>query len=123
MKNSAGLATESVRVIGDVMLFCSGALWLLYLANVRARMHFAGPDMSFLVWPALYTTFVGIGLAFLKKWAAVLSFVGCVLIGSAWLLIIASREFNLLWLLSGAAYAAFLYLVGMVPLRHWQELK
>jgi hypothetical protein len=54
--------TESVRAIGQLTLVPSGALFLLYLGNLRSILYFGGPNWSFLLWLVAYSAFAGIGL-------------------------------------------------------------
>jgi hypothetical protein len=115
--------TESTRIIGELMLFLSGILWILFVANFRSRMYYGGPDMRFLVWPAIYSTATGIGLATLRRWGAILSASACLFLGAGLLRIASTTESAFLWMLEGSIYAGVAFLIGVVPLRHWRELK
>lgn len=55
--------------MGWIVLFAGAIFLLLFFANLRSRLIYHGPNLSFLFWMFLYCLLIGMGLLKLKKWA------------------------------------------------------
>jgi hypothetical protein len=60
--------------LGYATLILASFLLLLFLANLRSRFYYNGPDYGFLFWLFAWALAVGVGLLLLRKWAVVLLF-------------------------------------------------
>jgi len=105
------------------MVAVSGFILLLFVANVRSRLYYHGPNYSFLFWLFLYALLTGIGVMRLKKWGVLLLFLPS--IGMLIVLCVARVEERVtLGILS--LNLAFVLLFAAVPaimLRNWSELR
>ena len=45
-----------IQVVGRLTVFLAMILFLLFLANLRSRFYFHGPNYSFLLWMSFYFT-------------------------------------------------------------------
>ena len=66
------LNAEIVRVFGYFALIAAVACCVLFIANVRARLHYGAVDLSFLGGIAAYAVIAGWGTVRLKRWGAVM---------------------------------------------------
>jgi hypothetical protein len=60
------------RALGYVSIGAAVLLLALFLANLRSRIHYGGPNLAPLGWMALYAAIVGWGLVSLRRWSVVL---------------------------------------------------
>jgi hypothetical protein len=63
-----------VLIAGRFFIFMATVIMLLFLANLRSRFYYHGPNYSSLLWMSFYCVLTGIGLLKSKKWAFLLLF-------------------------------------------------
>ena len=114
-----------IERVGYFMLLMAVILLLLFLANLRSRLYYHGPDYGFLFWMFLFAAVTGVGLLQLKRRAAILLFVPGVL--SALILVyasIAKAAYVLIpWALVNIGFVVALLGIPALLLRHWDELR
>jgi hypothetical protein len=69
------------RAFGYLSIAFATVLFFLFVLNLRARLLFHGPDYSALLWMSMYWGSIGVGLAYLRKWAVGLFVISTVTIG------------------------------------------
>ncbi len=112
-----------IRIVDRLALFMAAVFLLLFLANLRSRIYFHGPDYSFLFWMFLYCTVTGLGLLKLKRWAILLLFLpgilSIVIFAYGWA---RGARARMPWALLNYAFLATLLVVPALMLRRWREL-
>lgn len=97
---------------------------LLFLANLRSRFYYHGPNYSFLFWIFLYCLLTGIGLVKLRKWGVVLLFIPGIL---AWALLAYGWTRGESIPMPGAivnyCFLAVLVAIPAIMLLNWRELR
>lgn len=97
-------------------------LGALFLLNLRSRIAYGGPNYSALGWMALYWLAVGLGLAYLKKWAVALFAVSMSGIG-CFVIVRSVIETPFPWILVNIALG-LLFCLPLVPaIRCWREFR
>ncbi len=110
------------RALGYISVAFAAVLFLLFLANLRSRLLFHGPNYSTLLWISIYCGGIGIGLAYLKKWAVALFTVSMAAIG-LFVAIRATIETPFPWTLVNIALGILFCLPAVAAIRCWSELK
>jgi hypothetical protein len=64
--------------LGYATLILAFFLLLLFLANLKSRFYYNGPDYSFLIWVFAWALTAGVGLLLLRKCAVVSLFLPCI---------------------------------------------
>jgi hypothetical protein len=108
--------------MGIVTLLCSPFLAILFLANLRSRFFYHGPDYSFLGWMCLYAVVTGIGLRSRRKWAALLFALPCIVAG-LFLAVGSVFKVPFPWLLINIAIGSLLVIAATGVLREWRQLR
>lgn len=113
-----------VRIAGRFSLFMAAVFLLLFLANLRSRFYYHGPNYSFLFWMFFYCVLTGCGLLKLRKWAVLLLFVPGILsitifVGS-WT---KGASVPMPWALLNYGFLAMLFAIPVIILRKWHELR
>ncbi len=98
---------------------------LLFVANLRSRYYFHGPNYGFLLWMFLYSGVTGIGLLKFKRWAVLLTFLPGTLavliyIYAGWA---ETARVPMPWALLNYGFIATLLGIPALMLRHWNELR
>lgn len=103
-----------------IAIFCL----LLFLANLRSRFYYHGPNYSFLFWIFLYCLLTGIGLVKLRKWAVVLLFIPGIL---SWAIFAygwrEAASAPLLRAILNYCFLAGLVAIPATMLLNWRELR
>jgi len=113
-----------IRIAGRLTLFMAGAFLLLFLANLRSRFYYHGPNYSFLFWMFFYCMLTGIGLLKLRKWAVLLLFLPGIL--SVAIFVYSwtkGASVPMPWALLNYGFVATLLAIPVVMLRNWHELR
>jgi len=117
-------ANSMVRAAGRFILFMAAVFLLLFLANLRSRIYYHGPNYGFLLWIFLYCAAVGFGLMKLKKWAVLLLFLPGILSIAVFIYGWAHGARALMpWALLNYAFVAALLGIPALMLRMWRELQ
>jgi hypothetical protein len=113
-----------IRIVGRLALFIAAVFLLLFLANLRSRIYFHGPNYSFLFWMFLYCIVTGFGLLKLKRWAILLLFLpgilSIVIFTYSWA---KGARALMPWALLNYAFLATLLVVPALMLRRWRDLR
>ncbi len=112
-----------IRIAGRFALFMAVIFLLLFLANLRSRFYYHGPNYGFLFWMFLYCAVTGVGLMKLKKWAVLLLFLPGIL--SIVIFIYGwskGASVPMPWALLNYGFLAALLAIPVVMLRKWREL-
>jgi len=95
----------------------------LFLANVRSRFYYHGPNYSFLFWLFLYCLITGVGLLKLRKWAILFLFLpgilSLVVFLYGWT---KGASVPMPWALVNYAFLATLFVIPALMFRTWREL-
>jgi hypothetical protein len=110
------------RAFGYVSIVSAALLLVLFLANLRSRVYYHGPNYSFLGWMALYVIVVGFGLIHLWKWAVVL-LVAPTLSAGLFLIIGSVMKVPLPWSLLNILFGAVLCAPAVFAPLCWRDLK
>lgn len=116
--------TALIRVAGRFVLFVAVVFLLLFVANLRSRFFYHGPNYSFLFWMFSYSAVTGIGLLKLRRWGVLLLFLpgilSIVIFAYSW-----ARGARALmpWALLNYAFVAMLLAIPALMLRRWRELR
>jgi hypothetical protein len=112
-----------IRVAGRFVLFMAAVFLLLFLANLRSRIYYHGPNYGFLLWIFFYCVAVGFGLLKSKKWAVLLLFVPGILSIAVFAYAWAHGARALMpWALLNYAFVVALLGAPALMLRRWREL-
>jgi len=113
---------DVTRVMGWITLLCSVPLGALFIANLRSRLIYHGPNYSFLGWMCLYTIVTGIGLCLSRKWSAILFAFPCYIAG---LFLIIGSIFKVPFpgVLINIAVGAVFCISATGILKEWRSLK
>ena len=110
--------------VGLLMLFVAGFVLLLFIANLRSRIYYHGPNYGFLFWIFLFTGVTAVGLIRLRKWAVILLFVppilNAIIVGMG---LKSLRSSPAVPILINLAIPLLLLLVPLLMLRCWRELR
>lgn len=113
-----------ISIVGRLALLMAAVFFLLFLANLRSRLYYHGPNYSFLLWMFIYCLVTGFGLLKLKRWAVLLLFVpGCftvVVFVYSWT---KGASVPMPWALLNYGFLAALFAVPALTLRRWHELQ
>jgi hypothetical protein len=111
-------------LIGRLVLFMATVFLLLFLANLRSRVYYHGPNYSFLFWMFCYCLLTGVGLVKLKRWALLLLFLpgilSVVIFVASWT---SGASVPMPWALLNYGFVAILFAIPLVMLRKWRELQ
>ncbi len=110
------------RGLGFLSIAFAAVLFLLFLANLRSRLLFHGPNYSQLLWMSIYCGCIGIGMTYLKKWAVALFTVSLVAVG-LFVTVRATIETPFPWTLVNLALGICFCLPAVAAIRCWSELK
>jgi hypothetical protein len=113
-----------IRISGRFTLFMAAVFLLLFLANLRSRRYYHGPDYSFLFWMFFYCLLTGIGLLKLRKWAVLFLFLPGIL--SIAIFVYGwtkDASAPMPWALLNYGFLATLVAVPILILRSWHELR
>ena len=112
-----------IERLGYFMLLMAAIFLLLFLANLRSRLYYYGPNYSFLLLIFLYCAVTGFGLLWLRRWAVLSLFVPGVL--SASILIyggVAKGAYvPMPWALVNMGFVLLLLGIPALILRYWSE--
>lgn len=113
-----------IRIIGRFVLFMAAVFLLLFLANLRSRFYYHGPNYSFLFWMFSYCVLTGFGLLKLKRWALLLlflpGFLTMAIFISSWT---KGASVPMPWALLNYGFVAALFVIPALMLRSWHELQ
>lgn len=109
------------RVFGVVGLLSAGVLLVAIYANAEARKR-GGPDLSPLLCPAIAEILIGVGLLFLRKWAAVLFAAPLAILG-CWLFFGSLMHVQWPWALINIVFSLVLLFPTLVTVTMWKELR
>jgi hypothetical protein len=113
-----------IRITGRLVLFMAAVFLLLFLANLRSRLYYHGPNYSFLFWMFFYCILTGIGLLKGRKWAAILLFLpgilSVVIFVYSWT---KGASVPMPRALLNYGYLAVLLAIPTAMLRSWHELR
>jgi hypothetical protein len=113
-----------IRIAGRFTLFMAVVFLLLFLANLRSRFYYHGPNYSFLFWMFFYCVLTGIGLLKLRKWAVLLLFLPGILSIVIFTYSGAKGARVLMpWALLNYGFVAALLGIPALMLRCWRELR
>ena len=113
-----------IRITGRLILFVAAIFLLLFLANLRSRFYYHGPNYGFLFWMFSYCVLTGIGLLKLRKWAVILMFLpGFLTIAIFVFSWTKGASVPLPWALLNYGFLATLLLIPVVMLRKWHEMR
>jgi hypothetical protein len=111
-----------IRIVGRLTLFVAAIFLVLFLANLRSRLYYHGPNYSFLLWMFFYCLLTGIGLLKLRKWAVLLLFLPGVLpiaiFVYSWT---KGASVPMPWALVNYGFLAALFAIPVFMLRKWYE--
>lgn len=110
------------RALGYLSIALAIVLLILFLANLRSRLLYNGPDYSPLLWMSIYCGAVGIGLVYLKKWAVALFAVSTLAIG-IFIIVRSTIETAFPWTLINIAMGVLFCLPTMPAIRCWGQFK
>jgi hypothetical protein len=109
------------RGIGYLVIGFAVVLALLFLANLRSRIFFRGPNYSALGWMSIYWGVIGMGLVYLKKWGVALFVVSMSAIG-VFVVVRSIIETPFPWTLLNVAIGLAFCIPSIPALRCWHEL-
>ena len=113
-----------IRLVGSFVLFVAAVFLALFLANLRSRLYYHGPNYSFLIWIFLYSIVTGFGLLKLKRWAVLLLFlpgvVSVAIFVYGWT---KGASVPMPWALLNYGFLATLFAIPALMLRNWHELQ
>ncbi len=111
------------RRLGYFLLLMAGFFLLLFLANLRSRSHYAGPNYGFILWLFAWAAISGMGLLRLRRWAVLLLFLPGLF--SAFVLcvgLIRSSNLSTFVVLLNVSFVAFLVALPFSLLPYWSDL-
>jgi hypothetical protein len=113
-----------IQIAGRFTLLMAGIFLLLFLANIRSRFYYHGPNYSFLFWMFLYCALAGFGLIRLKRWAILLLFLPGICAGLIFIYASLAKGAHvpMPWALLNYGFVAVLLGVPALMLRYWDEL-
>ncbi len=110
------------RGLGYILLAFAAVLFLLFLANVRSRLLYHGPNYSPLLWLSMYSGAVGVGLVYLRKWAVALFVISTVTIG-VFMIVRSMIETPFPWTLVNIAMGILFCLPSIPAVRCWSQFR
>jgi len=110
------------RALGYISVALAVGLLILFLANLRSRLLYHGPNYSPLLWMSIYCAAVGIGLVYLRKWAVALFAVSSVTIG-LFLIVRSIIETPFPWTLVNIGMGILFCLPTVPAIRSWKQLR
>jgi hypothetical protein len=113
-----------IRIVGRLVLFMAAVFLLLFLANLRSRIYYHGPDYSFLFWMFFYCVVTGFGLLKLRRWAILLLFLPGIL--SIAIFVYGwtkGASVPMPWALLNYGFVVALFAIPALMLRSWHELQ
>jgi hypothetical protein len=114
---------ELFEVFGYLALFGGIVCFLLFLANIRSRYFYGGPNFSWLALVAVYGVIVGWGLIRVRKWA-VICFAAPLCLGSIWIGVMEVRNSPTIeTALLACAYAVLFSVPAGMSVRLWRRLR
>lgn len=116
-------STVLIRIVGQFCLVMSAVCSLLFLANLRSRIYYHGPNYSFILWLCLYCGLTGLGLLRLKKWSVMMLFVpgicAIAIFVYAWA---KGASASMPWALLNYAFLVVLFAIPAAMIKKWNEL-
>lgn len=113
-----------IQLTVRLSLIMAAVFLLLFLANLRSRFYYHGPNYSFLLGMSIFCALTGAGLWKLRKWAVLLLFIPGVLYLS---IIVYSwtkgARVPMPWALLNYCFVAALFSIPVSALRHWREFR
>ena len=113
-----------IQIAARFVLFMAAVFLLLFLANLRSRFYYHGPNYSFLFWMFLYCVLTGAGLLKQRKWAVLLLFLPGTL---SFAILIYSwtkgASVAMPWALLNYGFVVTLLSIPAIMLRNWSELR
>jgi hypothetical protein len=108
--------------MGYITLGFALVLGVLFLANLRSRLLYHGPDYSFLGLICVYAIVTGAGLLWSRRWAA-LMFALPTYAAGLFLVIGGLAKVPFPWMLLDVMFGIVLCAAPTVVLRDWRQLK
>ena len=122
-EHTSNAELEPFRAFGYFALLAAAFSFLLFLANIRARLYYGGPNFSWLGYVAAYAFMVGRGLVRMQKWAVVSFAVPLCLIGVVVGVSAVAKQPDIRTGLLAAGWAAVLSAPAMSVIRRWRSFK
>jgi hypothetical protein len=114
---------ECFRVFGYLALVGGACIFLLFLANVRSRYFYSGPNFLWLGLVAAYAVIVGWGLVRIRRWA-VIGFAAPLCLGSFVIGVLAVlNQPTIRTVLLACCFAVLFSIPAALSLRRWDTLR